>query len=272
MRTLILILITTFVTATDSKELAQKGYSTFKEVLAGDEAKLPEAIRYLEEAKAGDETNIPNLYNLARAYFFEAITFKREASILKAEKTFARMIELDPGRTDALAFHGAILALMSRGQDLAMFMRGAQELKTAMERTPDDLTVRIVAGFVAQIMPPEKRGFIGANDPVANLKVIGGAFTNFSSDFAPHANVVMNAFIGEGLMAAGKKEEARASFEKALNMPQPFDEGQLAGRKRLDAVITSRMNGGEKPIVADPLFSGCHSCHLAAPDKLLSNK
>jgi hypothetical protein len=134
------------------------------------------------------------------------------------------------------------------------------------------VTVRIVIGFATLNMPPEARGFIGANDPVANLKVIGGAFASFSSDFAPHANVVMNAFIGEGLLAAGKKEEARASFERALKVPQPYDEGQLAGRKRLDAVIVSRMNGGEKPIVADPIFSGCHSCHLAAPDKLLSGK
>ena len=110
---------------------------------------------------------------------------------------------------------------------------------------------------------------IGIKDPVGDLKFIGKALDNFSSDFAPHAAVVMNAFIGEALMMTGDREKARASFEKALQTPQPDDAGQIAGRKRLDSTIAARMNGGEKPIFADPVFSGCHSCHLAAPDKLL---
>ena len=280
MRTLILTAAITIAIAAgtmvaagpDAKELAQKGYSTFKEVLAGDEAKLPEAIRYLEEAKRADETSVPNLYNLARAYFFEAFTFNREESAEKAEKTFARMIELDPSRTDAMAFHGAILVQKSGGRDMAMFMRGAQELKTASERTPNDLTVRIVLGFVTPNLPPQARAMIGADDPVGNLKFVGNVFDGLSSDFAPHAGVVMNAFIGEAQMMSGDQEKARASFEKALRNPQPDDEGQAAGRKMLDAVITARMNGGQTPIFADPLFSGCHSCHLAAPNKLLSKK
>jgi tetratricopeptide (TPR) repeat protein len=230
MRTLILISIATIVVAVatlaaegpDTKELAQKGYSTFKDVLAGDEGKLPEAIRELELAKAADEKYVPNLYNLARAYFFEGITFNKEESFAKAEKTFARMIELDPSRTDAMAFHGSIVAQMSGGRDLAMFMRGAQELKTAFQRTPDDLTVRIVLAFTTQNLPPQGRAVLGISDPVADLKFIGGALDNFSSDFAPHASVVMNAFIGEALMASGEKEKARASWEKALKAPQPY--------------------------------------------------
>src|SRR5207237_3755741 len=147
----------------DAKALAQKGYASFKDVLAGDEAKLPEAIRYMEEARKADETYIPNLYNLARAYFFDAVTFNQQESILKAEKTFARILELDPNRMDALSFHGAILAQMSGGRDLAMFMRGAGELKTAFQRSPGDLTVRIVLAFTSQSLPPQARAIIGIN-------------------------------------------------------------------------------------------------------------
>src|SRR5215510_8727789 len=202
----------------DPKELAQKGYSAFKEALAGDETKLAEAIRYMEQARNADDTYVPNLYNLARAYFLDTMIFNREESISKAEKTFARMIELDPSRTDAMAFHGAILAQMSGGRDLDMFMRGAQELKTAFQRTPDDLTVRIVLAFTAQGVPAQARAAIGVNDPVGNLKCIGNALDQFSSDVAPHASVVMNAFIGEALLAEGDKEKARAGFERALNV------------------------------------------------------
>jgi hypothetical protein len=79
----------------------------------------------------------------------------------------------------------------------------------------------------------------------------------------------MNAFIGEALLASGNTERARESFQRALKVAQPSDEGQVAGRKVLDSVIAARMNGGEKSIFSDPVFSGCHSCHLAAPDKLL---
>ena len=49
-------------TEPDPKELAAKGYATFKTVLAGDEAKLPEAIRYMEESRRADDTNVGNLY------------------------------------------------------------------------------------------------------------------------------------------------------------------------------------------------------------------
>src|SRR5262245_4404320 len=95
MITMILILFLT-TAAPDAKELAQKGYNTFKQVLAGDEAKLPDAIRYMEEARGLDEKYVPNLYNLARAYFFDAATFNKAESIVKAEKVFARMLELIP--------------------------------------------------------------------------------------------------------------------------------------------------------------------------------
>src|SRR5262249_5296492 len=164
----------------DPKELEQKGYSAFKEALAGDEAKLAEAIRYMEQARNADDTYVPNLYNLARAYFLDTMIFNREESISKAEKTFARMIELDPSRTDAMAFHGAILAQMSGGRDLDMFMRGAQELKTAFQRTPDDITVRIVMAVVSQTVPPEARSFLGGDEPVTNTRFIGKVFDRLS--------------------------------------------------------------------------------------------
>jgi tetratricopeptide (TPR) repeat protein len=254
----------------DSKQLAQKGYNAFREVLSGDEAKLPDAIRYLEQAKAADEGNVPNLYNLARAYFFDGITFNKEESVNKAEATFARLLELDPQRTDALAFHGAILALSSRGENMQMFMKGAQELKAASKKTPDDITVRILQAIVSQQVPPQALPFIGLNDPVKNVQFIAGVFDSFSSEFAPHASVVMNAFIAEALLQQGERDKARASFETALKTPQPVDDGAIAGRKVLDDAIRARMSGNGKSIFEGPAFSGCHSCHLAQPDKLLA--
>jgi tetratricopeptide (TPR) repeat protein len=256
-------------TEPDAKELAQRGYAIFKTVISGDEAKLPEAIQLMEEARKADETYVPNLFNLARAYFFEGITFEKEESISNAEKAFARIVELDPGRMDALSFHGAILALMSRGNDMAMFMRGAKELRTAMQAAPNDLGVRIVTGFVSFNLPPEALPLIGNPDTLGNLKTIGGVLDSFSSDFAPHSSVVMNAFIGESLMNSGDKEKARERFAQALSVPKPDDPGQRAGRELLDRMISARANGGERPIFAESMFGGCHSCHLAAPEKLL---
>jgi len=257
-------------TGPEAQELAQRGYSAFKAAIAGDEARLPEAIEYMEKAGKADDGNVPNLFNLARAYFFEGITFDKEESISKSEKLFARIVELDSSRMDALSFHGAILAMMSRGNDMDMFMRGAKELRTAMQKAPDDIGVRIVAGFVSFNLPPEALPLIGNPDTLGNLRTIGIVLNSFSSDFAPHAGVVMNAFIGESLMMSGEKEKARERFAQALNVPKPDDPGQRAGRELLNRAISARMNGGERPIFAESVFGGCHSCHLAAPEKLLS--
>ena len=151
-----------------------------------------------------------------------------------------------------------------------MFMRGAKELRTAMQQAPNDLGVRIVTGFVSFNLPPEALPLIGNPDTLGNLKTIGGVLDSFSSDFAPHASVVMNAFIGESLMMSGDKEKARERFAQALKVPKPDDPGQRAGRQLLDKAISARMNGDERPIFAQSIFGGCHSCHLAAPEKLLS--
>jgi tetratricopeptide (TPR) repeat protein len=268
MRTWILIVVVTVAVAagtltareSDSKELAKKGYSAFREVLAGDEAKLPEAIRYLEEARKADETYVPNLFNLARAYFFEGITFNKDESISKAEKTFARVVELDPSRMDALSFHGAILAQMSGGRDMAMFMHGAQELKGAGERAPNDLTVRIVRSFTAFNLPPEALPFIGNADTLGDLQFIGRAFDSFSSDFAPHASVVMNAFIGEAYLTKGDKEKARASFESALKVESR--RFRAACRRQLGQSDCARMKGGGKPYLCRTNIFRCAIRHL----------
>src|SRR5258706_2298809 len=208
-------------TEPDAKELAQRGYSIFKTVIAGDEAKLPEAIEYMENARKADETYVPNLFNLARAYFFDGITFDKEESIIKADKVFARVVELDPTRMDALSFHGAILAMMSRGNDMDMFMRGAKELRTARQQAPNDIGVRILTAFVSFSVPPQALPMIGNPDTLGNLKTIATAFDSFSSDFAPHASVVMNAFIGESMMMSGEQEKARERFAQALSLPKP---------------------------------------------------
>ncbi len=75
MRNWILISIVTIILAVgalaaaqeDAKQLAAKGHSVFLQVLGGDESKLPEAIRYMEDARQLDPTNVNNLYNLGRA-------------------------------------------------------------------------------------------------------------------------------------------------------------------------------------------------------------
>lgn len=268
--TIVLAVGTLSATEPDAKELAARGYSTFKAVLSGDEAKLPEAIRYLEESRAADEKNVDNLFNLGRAYFFETITFGKQESIVKAEQAFAKVVELDPKRADALAFHGSILTSLSGGVDLAKFMKGAQELKAAVQQAPEDITVKIVMAFTARNFPPQALAAMGNYDPGRDLQYVSKAFATLSSDFAPHADVVMKAFVAETYKLKGEDEKARSNFQAALNVAKPDDAGQRAGRDLLDKAIMARMKGGEKPIFVEPLFSGCHSCHLSAPEKLLA--
>ncbi len=254
----------------DAKELAQKGYTTFRMVLAGDEAKLPEAIRYMEEAQSADATDANNLFNLARAYFFEVITFGKMESVEKAEKTFARVIELDPKNMDALSFHGSILTQMSAGRDIGKFMKGAGEMKAAVAQSPNNIGSRIILAFTARNFPPQGLAAMGNYNPDDDLQFVAKFLTPLNSDFAPHAGVVMNAFVAEAYKAKGDEEKARSSFQTALNIEKPADPGQLAGREMLDKVINARMKGGDKPIFDEPIFGGCHSCHLGAPEKLLS--
>ncbi len=253
----------------DAKELAAKGYTTFKYVLAGDQAKLPEAIRYMEEAREADPAYIDNLFNLARAYFYEAGAFNKLDSLDKAERTFARVVELNPNRLDALSFHGSILTQLSGGKDISKFMQGVQEMKSAVEKAPNDITSRIVIAFTARNFPSIALQAMGNYDPTGDLEFVAGIFEHLSSDFAPHAGTVMKAFVGEAYRSKGDAEKARANFQAALNAEQPLDAGHLAGRAILDKMVVARMNGGDKSLASDPLFSSCHACHLGAADKLI---
>src|SRR2546422_4329743 len=139
----------------DAKQLAAKGHSVFLQVLGGDESKLPEAIRYMEDARQLDPTNVNNLYNLGRVRFFEVITLGRQESLAKAEEVFARIIELDAKKTEALSFHGSILTQQSGGRGIAKFMQGGAEKKTALEKSPHNINKPIVMAFTAgNISPP----------------------------------------------------------------------------------------------------------------------
>lgn len=253
----------------DAKALAEKGLSVFYDVLGGDEAKWPEAIKYMEESRRADGTNIYNLYNLARAYFYEAITHSNAEAVLKAEQTFARIIELDPKKTEALSFHGSILTLLSNGgRDLAKFMQGVQEMKKAIELAPNNINNRIVMAFTSRNFPPQALAAMGNYDPFSDLQTVKAAFDDNGFYYAPHADVVMKAFVAETLKLRGQDAKAKEVFQAALAVPIPKDPGPRAGREIINGAITERMNGGEKSLFNNSLFAGCHSCHLNAPDKL----
>ncbi|HYR90208.1 MAG TPA: hypothetical protein VE422_39410 [Terriglobia bacterium] len=252
----------------DTKQLAAKGHSVFLEVLGGDESKLPEAIRYMEEAREKDPANVNNLYNLGRVRFFEVITLGRQESLARAEEVFARILELDPTKTEALSFHGSILTQQSGGRDIAKFMQGVTEMKTALEKSPNNINNLIVMAFTAGNFPPQALAAMGNYNPMKDLQIVSTAFNGRVSYYAPHADVVMKAFLGEGFKLQGDNEKARASFEAALAVRKPDDAGAQAGREVLAAAITARMNGGEKSLYSNRIFQGCHSCHLKAPDKL----
>ena len=90
----------------DAKELAAKGHGLFLQVLAGDRAKLPEAINAMEQSREADPRYAFNLYNLGRIYFFNAIGQNNLGALNKAEPVFAQIMEIDPKNTRAMAFHG----------------------------------------------------------------------------------------------------------------------------------------------------------------------
>lgn len=254
-----------------AKELADKGLAVFHDVLGGDETKLAEAVQYMEDARKADEKNIDNLYNLARAYFYEGITFNKVEPIIKAEQITARIMELDPKKTEALAFHGSLLTIMSGGRDIPKFMQGAQEMKKAIELAPKNINNRIVLAFTARNFPPQALAAMGNYDPLPDLEFVSNAFEGDSFFYAPHADTVMKAFVGETYKSKGDSEKAKAKFEAALAVPKPKDPGERAGRELIDAAIKARMNGGEKTLFSG-VFSGCHSCHLNAPDKLAATR
>jgi len=252
----------------DAKQLAQKGHSTFVEVLGGDEAKYPEAVKYMEQSRDLEPNDPSNLYNLARAYFYDAVSHNNPDAAAKAEQTLAKLLEVKPTDTRALSFHGSVLTLISRGQDIGNFMMGAHEMMTAVEKDPANINNRIVIAFTSQNFPPQALAAMGNYDSLKDLEFVRDAFDGKKFYYAPHADVVMKAIVGEAYKKRGDEAKARANFEAALAVPKPEKENERAGRDVLDKAIRSRMSGGTEPLAAS-VFGGCHSCHLNAPDKLL---
>jgi tetratricopeptide (TPR) repeat protein len=255
-------------TTQDARSLAVKGHTTFVEVLGGDEARLPEAIKYMEDARNLNPADTTNLYNLGRAYFYDSVTKGNVESAGKAERTIASLLELKPDDTRALSFHGSVLTAISGGKDIAMFMKGAGEMKTAVEKAPKNINNRIVIALTSENFPPQALAAMGNYDNLKDLEIVRDAFNGQTFYYAPHADVVMKAMVGDAYRKKGDMSKARENFEAALTVPKPAKAGDKAGREIIDAAIRGRMNGGEKALLSGPL-SGCHSCHLNAPEKLL---
>jgi hypothetical protein len=251
----------------DAKQLAAKGHSLFLEALAGDRTKLPEAIATMEQSREADPQYVFNLYNLGRAYFFSS-GGKNLEDFSKAEKVFAKIIELDPAHSRALSFHGAMLTALSGGKDLAKFFQGVQEMRKAIEMTPNDINNHIVMPFVSLNFPPEALKAMGNYDPVQDLQFVSNVFNGNKFHYAPHADTVMKAIIGDVYAERGETEKARAQFESALKVAQPEEPGAINGRKVLNGLITERMNGGKVSLRAS-VVGTCHACHLTAPEKLV---
>src|SRR5262245_16579697 len=119
----------------ERRDQASQGWRTFLEVLAGDQGKFQLAVSQLEKAASVDPSNEHNLFTLGRAYFYDAITHNSVSSAEKAERTFARVLELNP-KHDALAFHGSVLTILSQGADLEKFRKGIQEINRGVQQDP----------------------------------------------------------------------------------------------------------------------------------------
>ncbi len=265
---LTLAVVTSTATTQDANSLAIKGHSTFVEVLGGDEAKLGDAIKLMEEARELDPANTSNLYNLGRVYFYDSVTKGNRESAVKAERIIAKLQELKPADTRALSFHGSVLTFLSGGSDIGMFMKGAQEMKSAIEKDPKNINNRIVLALTSTNFPPQALAAMGNYDNLQDLEFVRDAFNGQNFYYAPHADVMMKAFVGEAYRRKGDLAKARENYSAALAVAQPTKAGDKAGREIIDAAIRLSMNGGEKPLASGAL-SGCHSCHLNAPEKLL---
>ena len=53
---------------------------------------------------------------------------------------------------------------------------------------------------------------MGNYSPLKDLQFVSTAFSGRVSSYAPHADVVMKAFLGENFKLKGDEEKARASF------------------------------------------------------------
>lgn len=255
-----------FAAGPDAQELATKGHSLFLQALAGDRSKLAEAVAAMEKSRELDSQNVFNLYNLARAYFFSSGATDK-AAIDKAEMVFAKIIELDPKHSRALAFHGSVLTIQSGGRDLAKFFNGVQEMRKAIQMNPDDVSNHIVLPFTAVNFPPEALQAMGGYDPAEDLKIVNRVFEGNSFHYAPHAEVVIKSMLGDVYLQRGEAQIAEGYFKQALSARQPDEAGARAGRAVLDKLIAERMNGGSK-VLRTSIMGTCHACHLSAPEKL----
>ena len=236
-------------------------------MLGGDSSRYPEALGMLEEASRQDPSDIDNLYILARAYFYDANTHNNQEALASAERTVARILEIEPEHPEALAWHGSMLTGLSRGQDMGMFMKGIGEMASADAIDPENINNRIVKAFTAMNFPPQALAAMGDYEPIGDLEFVRDAFEGLTFYYAPQAQVVITALVGDAyILRHQDRSTARAQFEKALSYPQPTDPKARAGRAVLDKLIRERMDG-ETPLFGG-LMTTCHSCHLIEPDKI----
>jgi tetratricopeptide (TPR) repeat protein len=251
-----------------SADPAKDGWRNFLEVLGGNQSKFELALRQLEEAAATAPKDIHNLYTLGRAYFYDAITHNHLDSAEKAERTFARVLELDP-KHEALAFHGSVLTILSQGKDLQQFQQGVREMDRLVRRDPVSLTGRLSRGFTALAIPTELRPKLGNYDPAQDFEITGQAFEGIVFHDAPHAEFSSKAFLGESYLFRGDIANAQAAFKAALAVPLPAEPGAKAGRVVLQDLVRRRLNGSEQSL-SDLLrqagLGSCNACHLRRPE------
>jgi uncharacterized protein (DUF2141 family) len=243
---------------------AAQGWLTFLEVLAGDQTKLQLALSQLEKAAGIDPTNQQNLFTLGRAYFYDAITHHNLASAEKAERIFARVLELNP-KHDALAFHGSVLTILSQGKDFEKFRRGVEEMNRIVQHNPSSLNGRLSRSLTALGLPSQARTGKGNYDPLEDLEFASHAFEGVHSRYAPHAEVASKAFVGEAYLLRGDAAKAQAAFKAALVVSLPSEAEAKAGRILLQDIIGKRLNGSEQSLnqlLAQAGLGSCNTCHL----------
>ena len=254
-------------------DLARQGRLTFLEVLAGDQTKFQLAVRQLEQAADTAPTDVYNLFTLGRAYFYDAITHNNLASAEKAERTFARILELNP-KHDALAFHGSVLTILSQGKDLEKFRRGVEEMNRMVQQDPNSLNGRFGRSLTALGLPSQARSGMGNYDPVEDLEFASHAFEGIESHYAPHAEVGSKAFVGEAYLLRRDVAKAQAAFKAALAVPLPSEAEAKAGRTLLQDIIRKRLNGSEQTLnelLGQAGLGTCNTCHLRISERVQSS-
>jgi uncharacterized protein (DUF2141 family) len=253
-------------------DVAKQGWLTFLEVLSGDQTKFQLAVHQLEQAAVAAPSDTHNLFTLGRAYFYDAITHNNLSSAEKAERTFARILELNP-KHDALAFHGSVLTFLSQGRDLEKFRKGVQEMNQMVHQEPNSLNGRFSRSLTALGLPLPARSGMGSYDPVEDLEFASHAFEGIEFHYAPHAQVGSKAFVGEAYLLRRDIAKAQAAFKAALAVPVPSEAGAKAGRALLQDIIRKRLNGSEQSLnelLGQAGLSSCNTCHLRISEKAQS--